>query len=93
MRSLLFWGHLCAGVAAGVIILVMSCTGAVLALKPQILNWIERDVRFVEPAGTSRLPASALIDAARAGSTAGQHARIAGSRSGSVNGRRGQPRT
>ena len=48
-RSILFWTHLTAGVLGGIVILVMSFTGVVLALKPQIQNWIERDVRFVAP--------------------------------------------
>ena len=38
LRTVLFWLHLAAGVAAGLVILVMSATGAVLAFKPQILN-------------------------------------------------------
>jgi uncharacterized iron-regulated membrane protein len=41
-RTLLFWCHLPAGVLGGVVILVMSATGALLALKPQILNRIDR---------------------------------------------------
>ncbi len=48
--------HLAAGVTAGVIILVMSITGALLALKPQILNAVESNVRVVAPpSGAARL--------------------------------------
>ena len=65
LRKLLFWGHLTAGVVAGVVILVMSFTGVVLALKPQILNLIERDVRFVTAQETPRLTPSALLIAVR----------------------------
>jgi len=65
-RTLLFWLHLAAGVAAGLVILVMSATGAVLAFKPQILNQVDRAVRFVEPAGTPRLTPSQLLAAAEA---------------------------
>ena len=62
LRSILFWLHLAAGVAAGVIILVMSATGALLALKPQILNAVEKDVRFVTPpVAGSRLGLAALL--------------------------------
>ena len=60
-RSILFWTHLTAGVLASVVILVMSFTGVVLALKPQIQNWIERDVRYVTPqelAAAQRAPAA-----------------------------------
>ena len=49
-RKLLFWLHLFAGVTAGAVILIMSGTGVILALKPQIQNWIDRDVRYVTPA-------------------------------------------
>jgi uncharacterized iron-regulated membrane protein len=60
IRSVLFWTHLCAGVIAGVVILVMSITGAVLALRPQIQNSIDRDVRYVEP-GATRLEPHELL--------------------------------
>ncbi len=65
LRTFLFWLHLSGGVAAGLVILVMSATGAALALKPQILNRIDHDVRFVAPQDGERLPASRLIAAAR----------------------------
>ena len=38
IRPFLFWIHLTAGIACGAVILVMSVTGALLALKPQILG-------------------------------------------------------
>ena len=59
-RALLFWGHLTAGVLGAVVILVMSFTGVVLALKPQIQNWVDRDVRRVTPQG-ARLGALELL--------------------------------
>jgi uncharacterized iron-regulated membrane protein len=62
-RSILFWSHLTAGVLASVVILVMSFTGVVLALKPQIQNWIERDVRYVTPTDSPRLSAQQLLTA------------------------------
>ena len=65
LRSVFFWLHLTAGVLAGLVILVMSATGAILAFKPQIINRIDRDVRFVTPENGVRLPASQLIAAAR----------------------------
>jgi uncharacterized iron-regulated membrane protein len=48
-RTVLFWIHLACGVVAGVVILIMSFTGAVLAFKPQIVALVERDVRTVRP--------------------------------------------
>jgi hypothetical protein len=68
MRSLrppLFWIHLTAGVCAGIVILIMSFTGAVLALKPQIQNWVDRDIRIVRPEA-ARLTPFALLDGVKA---------------------------
>jgi uncharacterized iron-regulated membrane protein len=64
-RSILFWTHLTAGVLASVVILVMSFTGVVLALKPQIQGWIERDVRYVTPQASPRLSAHQLLMAVK----------------------------
>jgi uncharacterized iron-regulated membrane protein len=61
VRAFLFWVHLSAGVAAGLVILVMSATGAALAFKPQIVNLIDADIRIVEPGRGPRLPPRALI--------------------------------
>ena len=47
-RKVLFWTHLVAGVTCGVIVFIMSITGAALALQPQILLWAERDARVVK---------------------------------------------
>ena len=66
LRTVLFWLHLAAGVAAGLVILVMSATGAVLAFKPQILNRVDRAVRFVEPAAHAAAPPSQILAAAQA---------------------------
>lgn len=65
LRSVLFWSHLTAGVLASVVILLMSFTGAVLALKPQIQNWIERDVRNVTPQSSPRLSPFQLLTAVK----------------------------
>ncbi|MEO8259348.1 MAG: PepSY domain-containing protein [Acidobacteriota bacterium] len=64
-RSVLFWTHLTAGAVTAVVILVMSFTGVVLALKPQIQDWVERDVRYVTPPGSPRLGAHALLTAVK----------------------------
>ena len=63
-RTLLFWLHLLAGVTGGVVIFVMSATGVILALKPQIQNWIERDVRHVAPQA-ARLGPQQLLTAVK----------------------------
>ena len=70
LRTVLFWLHLLSGVTAGAVILVMSATGVILALKPQIQNWIERDVRYVDAAsGAARRAATAGRRERRAGRT------------------------
>ncbi len=63
VRKALFWTHLVAGVTAGVIVFIMSITGAALALQPQILLWAERDQRTVVPrsADTPWLGPDALL--------------------------------
>ena len=66
VRTLLFWSHLTAGVLAGVVVLLMSTTGAILALKPQIMDRIDRHVRFVSPESPARLPPSLLVAMVRA---------------------------
>jgi uncharacterized iron-regulated membrane protein len=64
LRTVVFWLHLLSGVTAGAVILIMSATGVVLALKPQIQNWIERDVRSVAPQ-PARLGALRLLAAVK----------------------------
>ncbi len=44
-RRIFFWMHLCAGVTAGLVILVMSVTGILLGYERQIMNWSVRDYR------------------------------------------------
>ncbi len=67
VRTIVFWMHLAAGVSAGLVILVMSVTGALLALKPQILSAIESKVRTVTPPpGASRLGPQALLASVKA---------------------------
>jgi uncharacterized iron-regulated membrane protein len=67
LRTVVFWLHLAAGTSLGLVILVMSATGAVLALKPQVLNLVDHDVRFVTPPvpGAARLSPARLLAAAR----------------------------
>jgi uncharacterized iron-regulated membrane protein len=65
LRTVLFWIHLAAGTTAGLVILVMSFTGAVLAMKPQIVKAIDRRVRVVPRRDQARVPVSAVVAAAR----------------------------
>lgn len=45
MRKVLFWLHLTAGCVAGVVILIMSLTGVLLAFERQINTWADRQYR------------------------------------------------
>ena len=64
MRKLFFWLHLCLGVAAGAVILVMSVTGVLLTYEKQTVAWM--DTRDVPPlAQGSRLPVESLLERGR----------------------------
>jgi uncharacterized iron-regulated membrane protein len=50
LRRVIFWCHLVAGLAAGIVILVMSVTGVLLAYERQIERWADtRDYAVVRP--------------------------------------------
>ena len=69
LRKMVFWLHLSAGAVAGIVILVMSVTGVVLAYEKQIVAWADRDFRTPPPsANAARLPIEALLANARAAS-------------------------
>jgi uncharacterized iron-regulated membrane protein len=63
LRRVVFWCHLVAGVAAGLVILVMSVTGVLLAYERQIERWGDtRDYTVVRPSpDAARLPAETLL--------------------------------
>ena len=67
LRKVLFWLHLIAGLVAGVVILIMSVTGAALAFEKEIIACAERDVRRVTPpaADAKPLPLDELLARAR----------------------------
>lgn len=55
--------HLAAGLAGGLVIFVMSVTGALLAFERQTIEFFERDVRYVKPAPTAaKLSPQRVID-------------------------------
>jgi len=64
LRSMLFWVHLLAGVVAGVVIAVMSLTGALLAFEKQVIAWAEGRNRRVLAAGEdgARLPVQSVLE-------------------------------
>ena len=43
MRKILFWVHLISGVSVGLVILFLSVTGMMLAFRPQIIAYVEKN--------------------------------------------------
>ena len=60
-RRVLFWVHLAAGCVAGLVILVMSVTGVLLAYKRQFIQWSDRNFQAQPAAGAVRLPLEDLL--------------------------------
>jgi uncharacterized iron-regulated membrane protein len=67
LRKVLFWCHLCVGVTAGIVIMIMSVTGVLLTYERQIMLRADtRSYNVDAPAsGARRLPLDALIEKAR----------------------------
>lgn len=62
-RKVIFWLHLAAGVVCGLVIGIMSFTGAALAFEKEIIAWAERDARQVVPPapGAARLSVDEIM--------------------------------
>lgn len=61
-RKVIFWIHLTCGLLAGVVIFVMSVTGALLSFERNIIEFSERDVRYVTVnANTPKLTPQEII--------------------------------
>ncbi|MBN1237401.1 MAG: PepSY domain-containing protein [Gammaproteobacteria bacterium] len=65
LRKILFWTHLACGVAAGLVILMMSVTGVVLTYERQMLDWAERSMHATPPPDAEPRPLLALVAAVR----------------------------
>lgn len=62
LRTLIFWPHLAAGVIAGVVILLMCVTGALLTYERQLIAWSDSHVRSAPPSpDAARLPVQTLL--------------------------------
>ena len=69
MRKLIFWIHLPVGIAAGLIVLIMSVTGVLLTYEKQMVAWTDRGYRsqvVPSPSGQQRSPSVEAILAAAA---------------------------
>jgi len=65
-RKILFWLHLCTGVVAGIVVLIMSVTGVLLMYEKQMTAWADRSYRVTPPSsGATRLPVEALLGKVR----------------------------
>jgi uncharacterized iron-regulated membrane protein len=65
-RKILFWLHLCTGVVAGIVVLIMSVTGVLLMYEKQITSWADRDYSVTPlSSGGTRLPVEALLSKVR----------------------------
>ena len=66
-RKIIFWCHLPVGVIAGLVVLTMSVTGALLAYERQIESWADTRGYRVGPAaaGVTRLSAETLLGKVR----------------------------
>lgn len=59
MRKVIFWAHLCVGVAVGLVVLCMSATGVILTYERQILRSIDDGTAT---SGSPVLPAEQLLE-------------------------------
>lgn len=62
-RKVIFWCHLAAGVFAGVVVLIMSVTGVLLAYERQLTAWADtRGYQVAAPApDAARLPVETML--------------------------------
>jgi uncharacterized iron-regulated membrane protein len=67
IRTVFFWLHLVAGLAAGIVVLIMSVTGVLLTYEKQLVHYADtRNVTVEAPAGAARLPIDELLARVRA---------------------------
>lgn len=77
IRKTVFWLHLTAGVTAGLVILLMSATGVLLAFERQIVSFADRDLRATAAEATATpLPLSRVVAAAVAAAPDGKPSNV-----------------
>lgn len=67
-RKCLFWLHLVAGLLTGVVILIMSVTGALLTYERQMIAYAERSLHAQPAPGQARLTPDELLATRKEGS-------------------------
>ncbi len=65
IRQTIFWLHLICGVAAGLVVLLMSVTGVLLTYERQIVAWVEHTEYAPPQAGAAPLPLETLLARAK----------------------------
>jgi uncharacterized iron-regulated membrane protein len=65
IRQTIFWLHLICGVAAGLVILMMSVTGVLLTYERQIVAWVEHAEYAPPQTSAAALPLEALLARAK----------------------------
>lgn len=65
LRKTIFWLHLISGVAAGLVILMMSVTGVLLTYERQMLAAAQRSHYTSPPPGSTRMSVDALLAAGK----------------------------
>jgi uncharacterized iron-regulated membrane protein len=61
-RKVVFWLHLITGIAAGIVILIMSLTGVLLTYEKQIIAWADREyLQVPSTPGTPRVPTESIV--------------------------------
>ena len=67
IRTVFFWLHLTAGLLAGVVVIIMSATGALLAFEKQAVYYADtRNIALTPAAGTTPLPIDEVLARVRA---------------------------
>ena len=64
IRTIVFWLHLTVAAAAGVVVLMLAATGAVLSLEETVTGLAERRYSVAAPEGAERLPPQGVALAA-----------------------------
>ena len=73
IRTVFFWLHLTAGLAAGVVVLIMSATGVLLTFEKQLIYYADtRHISLAPPPSAAPLPIDTLLARVRATGLVGE---------------------
>lgn len=66
-RKVIFWTHLTAGLLGGIVIFIMSVTGAALSFEKNITEYYEKGQRYVVPENGRRLGPQEILEKVKEG--------------------------